>query len=114
MGTVIGILIYPKLPSHLHECSEFLPITSAQNAQGNQCSSTRKLSATVVLEAEGIEVAPVVLHHRKAFYSHWQQGKTAEDADPEGKAAAEARDLMLWVCERLGLTTASGELRKIA
>ena len=101
------------LPASIHLArasgKPFFVVLNAAPVQGGEVGD-----ATRALEAEGIEVAPVVLHHRKAFYSHWQQGKTAEDADPDGKAAAEARELMLWVCERLGLTKASGELRKIA
>jgi chromosome partitioning protein len=59
--------------------------------------------ARAALTKAGIEVAPIVLHSRKAFYSHMQQGQTAEDFDPEGKAAGEIRALMLWVAERLGM-----------
>jgi chromosome partitioning protein len=55
------------------------------------------------LKQAGIEVAPVVLHNRKAFYSHMQIGETAEDFDPRGMAAGEARALTLWVCDRMGI-----------
>lgn len=61
--------------------------------------------AIATLTSAGIEVAPTVLHTRKAFYSHMQQGRTAADCDPDGKAAAEARALMLWLAERVGLLT---------
>jgi chromosome partitioning protein len=59
--------------------------------------------ATAALTQAGIEVAPVVLHTRKAFYSHMQSGQTALDCDPHGKAAAEVRALMLWLAKRVGL-----------
>jgi chromosome partitioning protein len=59
--------------------------------------------ATAALTQAGIEVAPVVLHTRKAFYSHMQLGQTALDCDPHGKAAAEVRELMLWLAKRVGL-----------
>jgi hypothetical protein len=55
------------------------------------------------LKQAGIEVSPVVLHNRKAFYSHMQIGETAEDFDPRGMAAGEARALTLWLCERMGI-----------
>jgi chromosome partitioning protein len=61
--------------------------------------------ATAALRQAGIEVAPIVLHSRKAFYSHMQLGQTAEEFDPGGKAASEIRALMLWLAERVGLLT---------
>ena len=61
--------------------------------------------ATAALTKAGIEVVPVVLHARKAFYSHMQQGQTAADCDPDGKAASEIRALMLWLANRVGLLT---------
>jgi chromosome partitioning protein len=60
---------------------------------------------TASLTSHGIEVAPFILHSRKAFYSHMQQGETAADFDPGGKAAAEILGLVLWVAERVGLFT---------
>jgi chromosome partitioning protein len=66
---------------------------------------TEVADATEALTKAGIEVAPIVLHSRKAFYSHMQQGQTAEEFDPSGKAAAEIRALMLWVAERVNLLT---------
>jgi chromosome partitioning protein len=59
--------------------------------------------ATTALTQAGIEVVPVVLHTRKAFYSYMQMGQTALDCDPNGRAAAEARALMLWLVKRVGL-----------
>ena len=66
---------------------------------------TEVTEARAALTPAGIEVAPTVLHSRKAYYSHMQAGQTASDFDPEGKAAAEVRALMLWVCERVNLLT---------
>ncbi|MBV9826046.1 MAG: AAA family ATPase [Alphaproteobacteria bacterium] len=90
------------LPASIHLArtsgKPFFVVLNAAPVQGSEVND-----ATHGLEAEGIEVSPVVLHHRKAFSSHWQQGMTAEEADPDGKAAAEIRALMLWLAERLGL-----------
>jgi chromosome partitioning protein len=88
----------------------FFVVFNAAPAQG-----TEVIEATNALEAEGIEVAPVVLHQRKAFYSHMQIGETAEEHDPGGKAAAEIRELMLWVSERIEIIApAKRGLRKTA
>lgn len=76
----------------------FFVVLNNAPVQGQEISDTR-----ATLGAAGIEVAPIVLHSRKAFYSHMQQGQTAADFDPEGKAAGEIRELALWVAERIGL-----------
>ena len=76
----------------------FFVVFNAAPAQGSEVAE-----ATGALEAEGIEVSPVVLHNRKAFYSHMPIGETAEEHDPGGKAAAEIRELILWVADRIGI-----------
>jgi len=76
----------------------FFVVLNNAPVQGQEIADT-----TAALTKAGIEVAPVVLHSRKAFYSHMQQGQTAEECDPGGKAAGEIRALMLWVAERLGM-----------
>jgi len=53
------------------------------------------------IKAAGVELAPVVIHQRKAFSSRTQEGLTAYDTDPKGKAAHEARELLLWLCEKV-------------
>lgn len=55
------------------------------------------------LLAGGVEVAPIVLHHRKAFSARMQEGRTATETEPKGKAAEEVRALLLWVCEKVGM-----------
>jgi chromosome partitioning protein len=101
------------LPASIHLArtsgKPFVVVLNAAPVQGSEVAE-----ATRLLEAEGIEVAPVVLHHRKAFYSHWQIGKAAEDFDPEGKAASEVRELMLWLSERIGLIERRKNAREIA
>lgn len=99
------------LPASIHLArasgKPFAVVFNAAPVQGSEVED-----ATRGLKAEGIDVSPVVLHHRKAFYSHWQQGMTAEESDPDGKAAAEIRALMLWVAERLGLTRPARQARR--
>lgn len=61
--------------------------------------------ATAALTAAGLEVCPVVLHYRKAYASRIHEGRTAQETDPTGKAAAEIRALLLWTSEKIGLIT---------
>lgn len=51
----------------------------------------------------GVPTAPVVLHQRKAFASRMQEGRTAGEHEPDGKAAAEILALFQWLCDRVGL-----------
>jgi chromosome partitioning protein len=57
--------------------------------------------AIAAISGAGVEVAPVVLHRRKAFSSRAHEGLAALDIEPKGKAAAEIRALFLWVCEKV-------------
>jgi chromosome partitioning protein len=76
----------------------FFVVLNDAPVQGNEVQET-----VDSLKQAGIEIAPVVLHTRKAFYSHMQIGATAMDFDPQGKAANETRALMLWLCEHMGI-----------
>ena len=76
----------------------FFIVLNDTPVQGSEAQET-----TDSLKQAGIEIAPVILHTRKAFYSHMQVGETAMDFDPQGKAANETRALMLWLCERMGI-----------
>jgi chromosome partitioning protein len=53
----------------------------------------------------GLEVAPVRLPERAAFHHSVGQGKTAQEIDPTGKAAADMANLWTWVCQQLNLFT---------
>jgi chromosome partitioning protein len=57
------------------------------------------------LKAAGTPLAPFVLYRRKPYWNRSQQGMTAADFDPTGKAAAELLGLALWVIENVGLLT---------
>jgi chromosome partitioning protein len=50
-----------------------------------------------------VPVCPVVLHHRKAFGSYIEQGSSAGEAEPKGKAADEVNKLFEWLCDKVGL-----------
>ena len=51
--------------------------------------------------AEHLEVAPVVLCQRSAYANAWIDGRSVEEYDPDGKAAAEIRTLYRWLIQRL-------------
>ncbi len=66
---------------------------------------TEKDEAATALSAAGVTVCPAVIHQRKALASFIQEGKTALEADPKGKAAAEIRQLFQWIAEQVHLVT---------
>jgi chromosome partitioning protein len=72
----------------------FYVVINAAPVQGVETAE-----ATAAITAEGVQVAPIVLHGRKAFVSRFHEGMTALDIEPKGKAAAETRDFLLWMCE---------------
>jgi chromosome partitioning protein len=61
----------------------------------------------------GASVAPRQLTHRAAYGHGVIDGRTAQEYDPEGKAAAEIRELYKWVCGCVDMPT-SGRVRKAA
>jgi chromosome partitioning protein len=74
----------------------FFVVINAAPVQGVETAE-----AIAAITAEGVEVAPVVLHNRKPFVSRFHEGLTALDIDPKGKAAGEMRDFFLWICEKV-------------
>jgi chromosome partitioning protein len=53
----------------------------------------------------GFKVAPVHLTERAAFHVATRNGRSAQEIEPEGKAAAEVADLWAWIGEQLHLTS---------
>ena len=90
------------LPQTIQLCrasrKPFAVVLNNAPVQGHEVAET-----VSTLEENGIEVAPPILHSRKAFYARMQQGETAEDHDDKGKAAGEIRALALWTAGRLGM-----------
>jgi chromosome partitioning protein len=74
----------------------FFVVINAAPVQGVETAE-----AVAAITAEGVAVCPVVLHSRKSFVSRFHEGLAALDVDPKGKAAAEMRELFLWVCENV-------------
>jgi chromosome partitioning protein len=71
-------------------------VANAVPSQGAEVGQMR-----AALEQAGVKVSPVELHQLKAFASFIQEGRTAQEAEPKGKAAREIRELTLWVCEKV-------------
>lgn len=58
------------------------------------------------IEADiGLTVAPVRLGYRVAFDRSLIAGQTAQEFEPEGKAAAEIESLYMWACQHVNMTT---------
>lgn len=57
------------------------------------------------LEGMGVPVAPVMLTQRAIYHHSTAQGKTAAEAEPDGKAAGELAALWTWTREHVNLPT---------
>jgi len=57
--------------------------------------------AIAAITAAGVEVCPVVLHHRKSYASRIHEGRTAQEIEPKGKAAMEVESLLMWIYEQV-------------
>ena len=57
------------------------------------------------LEGQGAKVAPVMLSQRAAFAHGVIDGRTAQEFEPEGKAAEEVDRLYLWLCGVVDMPT---------
>ena len=65
------------------------------------------------LTAQGARVAPAMLSQRAAFAHGVIDGRTAQEFEPDGKAAEEVEALYTWLCGTVGMST-SGQARKAA
>jgi chromosome partitioning protein len=60
--------------------------------------SDRSVADTIdALTAEKVQVCPVIIHQRAALASWIGAGRTANEAEPNGKAAAEIAALLAWI-----------------
>ena len=65
------------------------------------------------LMAQGAQVAPVMLSQRAAFTHGVIDGRTAQEFEPQGKAAEEVASLYAWLCGIVDMSTC-GHVRKAA
>ncbi len=59
--------------------------------------------AIAAVEQHGLPVAPVTIHQRSAYAHALTVGQTAQEYEPDGKAAEEMAELIGWVHKMLGL-----------
>ena len=71
-------------------------VINAAPVQGGETAE-----AIAAITAAGVGVCPVVLHHRKPYASRIHEGRTAQEIEPKGKAAAEVDALLSWLCEQV-------------
>jgi len=64
------------------------------------------------VEGMGVPVAPVMLTMRAIYHHSTAQGKTAMEAEPDGKAAGEIAALWTWTLERVNLSTGKQSRKK--
>jgi chromosome partitioning protein len=61
--------------------------------------------AAAALQQGGVRVAPPVLHHLVAFSHAVNDGRAAQEYDPQGRAATEVKTLFAWLADMLELQT---------
>lgn len=61
--------------------------------------------AKAIIDAAGLNAAPIVLRERSAYRAAWPLGSAVVENDPSGKAAQEISELQDWVCAQLQLCT---------
>lgn len=70
-------------------------------------SRSEEVAARGVFEALSLPMVPAVLHEFKVHRHAARQGLTAQELEPESKAAGEVQDLWAWLCAELQLTTSA-------
>ena len=56
---------------------------------------------TMIANLTGLAVSPVHLSHRSTYPEGFISGQTAQEIEPEGRAASELKQLYLFICEQL-------------
>ena len=67
-------------------------------------TKTIPAAAREIVEAIGLQVAPVHLAERRTFRRGADEGKSAQEIEPDGRAAAEINALWSWIAEQVGLS----------
>jgi chromosome partitioning protein len=61
--------------------------------------------AKLAVAGYGVEIAPVHLGQRAAYQHALTAGLTAQEYEPNGKAAEEVTQLYMWTCTQVGMRT---------
>lgn len=61
--------------------------------------------AKLAVAGYGVEIAPVQLGQRAAYQHALTAGLTAQEYEPNGKAAEEIAQLYMWTCTQVGMNT---------
>jgi chromosome partitioning protein len=64
------------------------------------------------LDGMGITVSPAMLTQRAIYHHSTAQGRTAGEAEPDGKAAEEVAELWAWTCSQVDMPTRKKVNRK--
>ena len=65
------------------------------------------IEGTAEVAGLGLRVAPVMLTQRAIYHHSTASGRTAQEAEPEGKAAEEIAALWMWVSEQVNMSARS-------
>lgn len=77
------------------------PVTVVLNSVPPRGSLSEE--ATAAVSGYGVGVAPIQLGQRAAFMHALTGGQAAQEYEPSGKAAEEAKHLYMWICKQVGL-----------
>jgi len=81
-------------------------------SDGAQRAPATYAEARELIEGWGIQVAPVMLTSRAAFKNATGSGQTAQEIEPNGKAAEELTALYQWISGLVDLATSSKGKRR--
>lgn len=70
-----------------------------------KASGTRHEDTTAWLETQGVEVCPVMLGERVTYQDAYAQGLGVSEAEPNGKAAHEIKEVYKYISKLLNLPT---------
>jgi chromosome partitioning protein len=70
------------------------------------------IEAAEAIQNLGLPVCPVRIGQRVAYSHSLIDGRTAQETEPEGKAAEEVRQLYVWTCSQLCMSAHTQEHKR--
>lgn len=80
-------------------------VINAAPHKRNGFHDRRTIEAMEGLSSIGATVAPQVIEYRNPFSDALNDGRTAQELDPKGKAAKEIAELFKWTCQQASMQT---------